>query len=111
MSEELRIRTNQPCKPVSRPFGLVTQSLELTTRPADDIEIDPLQGRAQLRPIEVAVVVDPAFDIRVVRLGQILQGLVAVMVKRPTPDRPADGRQRFRSSRGQETVRVDVSLP
>jgi hypothetical protein len=30
----------------------------LAARPADDIEIDPLQGRAQLRPIEVAVIVD-----------------------------------------------------
>jgi hypothetical protein len=34
----------------------VTQPFELTTRPADDIEIDPPQGRTQLRPIEVAVV-------------------------------------------------------
>jgi hypothetical protein len=61
--------TAKPRKPVSRPFGLVTQPLELPARPADDIDIDPLEGRAQLRPIEVAVVVDPAFDIRVVRLG------------------------------------------
>ena len=35
----------------------MTQSFELTTRPADDIEIDPLQGRTQLLSIEVAVVV------------------------------------------------------
>jgi hypothetical protein len=40
--------TKRPCKPVSRP-GLVTQPFELTTRPADDREIDPLQGRTQLR--------------------------------------------------------------
>ena len=111
MSEESWIGTAKPRKPVSPPFGLVTQPVELPARPADDIDINPLEGRAQMRPIEVAIVVDPAFDVRVVRLGQILQGLVAVMVKRPTPDRPADGRQRFRSSCGQETVRVDVSLP
>ena len=48
----------------------MTQPLELPARPADDIGINPLEGRAQLRPIEVAVVVDPAFDIRIVRLGQ-----------------------------------------
>ena len=95
MSEELRIRTNQSCKPVSRPFGLVTQSFELTTRPADDIEINPLQGRTQLRPIEVAVVVDPALNVRVVHLGQFLEALVAAMMKRPPPDCPADGRQRL----------------
>jgi hypothetical protein len=28
-----------------------------------------------LRPIELAVVVDPACDVRIVHLGQILQGL------------------------------------
>ena len=61
-------------------------------RPADDIDIDPLEGRAQLRPIELAVVVDPAFDVLIVLFGQILQGLVTVMVKRPTPDGPANGR-------------------
>jgi hypothetical protein len=38
------------------------------------------------------IVHDPAFDVRIVRLDQILQGLVAVMVKRPPPDCPADGR-------------------
>ena len=111
MSEQSRICTAKPFKPVSRPFGLVTQPLELAARPADDIGINPLEGRAQLRPIELTVVVDPALDVRIVRLGQILQGLVAVMVKCPTPDRSADGRERFRSSCGQETVRVDVSLP
>src|SRR5271165_4086932 len=111
MSEQTWIDTAKPLKPVSRSFGFVTQPLELPARPADDIGIDPLEGRTQVRPIEVAVVVDPAFDVRIAYLSQILQGLVAVMVKCPTPDRPADGRQRFRSSCGQETVRVDVSLP
>ena len=36
------------------PLGLPTQPLELATRPAGDIEIDPLQGRTQLRLVEVA---------------------------------------------------------
>src|ERR1700738_4519752 len=45
--------TAKPLKPVSRSFGFVTQPLELPARPADDIAIDPLDGRAQLimRPI------------------------------------------------------------
>ena len=111
MSKQSWICTTKPCKPIPRAFGLVTQPLQLPARPADDIDIDPLEGRTQVRPVELAVVVDPAFDARIVRLGQILQGLVAVMVKRPTPDCPADGRQRFRSGCGQETVRVDMSLP
>src|SRR5207237_3154790 len=52
-----------------------TQPLELAARPADDIEIDPLQGRTQLHPVEVAVVVDPALNVRVVHLGEVLQAL------------------------------------
>src|SRR5436190_19667418 len=56
----------------------LTQPLERAARPADDIGINPLESRTQLRAIELAVVVDPAFDVRIVRLGQILQGFVAV---------------------------------
>jgi hypothetical protein len=111
MSEQSWICAAKPRKPVSRPFGFVAQPFELSARPADDIAIDPLEGGTQVRPVELAVVVDPAFDVRIVRLGQIMQGLVAVMVKRPPPDCSADGPQRFRSGCGQETVRVDVSLP
>src|SRR5215469_2830079 len=79
-----------------------TQPLVLAARPADDIEIDPLQGRTQLRLVEVAVVVDPAANARVVHLGQVLQGLVAAMMKRPAPNCSADGRQRLRTGGGQE---------
>src|SRR5215468_6572841 len=94
VSEELRICTTQLRKPIPRPFGLVAQPFELPTRPADDIDVDPLQGRTQLRPIEVAVVVDPALNVRIVHLGQFLQGLVAAMMKRPPPNCLADGLQR-----------------
>src|ERR1700757_1245393 len=102
MSEQSRGCPAKPRKTVSRPFCLVTQPFELPARPADDIDIDPLEGGTQMRPVELAVVVDPAFDVRIVHLGQILQGFVAVMVKRPTPDCPADGRERFWSNCGQE---------
>src|SRR3974390_3444790 len=95
MSEEFWICTKQLRKPIPRALGLMAQPFELLARPADDIEIDPLQGRTQLRPIEVAVVVDPALNVRVVHLGQFLQGLVAAMMKRPPSDCPADGRQRL----------------
>src|SRR5436190_2669157 len=111
MSEESWFCTAKPLKPVSRPFGLVTQPLELPARPADDIDINPLEGRAQLRPIELAVVVDPAFDVRIVRLSQTLQGFVAVMVKSPAPDRPADGRDRFRAGRRQKTSERTAPSP
>src|SRR5271163_3775160 len=111
MSEERRICAAKPIKPVACSLGLSTQPLKFATRPADDIGIDPLQGRAQLRPIEVAVVVDPALDVRVVRLGKILQGFVTAMMKRPSPDRPADERQRLRTDRRHEAMREDMPLP
>jgi hypothetical protein len=59
MGEERGFGTAQPVKPISGTLGLVTQSLELSTGPPDDIGIDPLQGRTQLRLVEVAVVGDP----------------------------------------------------
>src|ERR1700730_5695150 len=111
MSKQSWICTTKPCKPIPCPFGLVTQPLVLPARPANDIDIDPLEGRAQLRPIELALVVDPAVDVRIVRLSQTLQGLVAVMVKSPAPDGPADGRQRFRAGRGQEAGKWTSSSP
>src|SRR5215211_8957819 len=111
VSEEGRLCSAKPLKPVSRPFGLPTQPLEFAARPADDIDIDPFKGRTQLRPVEVTVVVDPALNVRIVRLGQILQGLVAVMVKGPPPDRPADRLQRFRTGGRHEAVRVDAPAP
>ena len=38
----------EPLKPTSRPFGFVTQPLVLPARPANNIDIDPLEGRAQV---------------------------------------------------------------
>src|SRR6516162_3231642 len=111
MSEQTGVGTAKPVKPISRSFGLVTQPFELSARPADDIDIDPPEGRAQLRPIELAVVVDPAFDVLIVLFGQILQGFVTVMVKCPTPDGPANGLQRFRAGRGQEASKWTTSSP
>src|SRR6516164_935373 len=102
VGKERWIYPAEPIKPVSCPLGLATQPLELAARPADDIEIDPLQGRTQLRLVEVAVVVDLAANARVVHLGQVLQGLVAAMMKRPAPNCSADGRQRLRTGGGQE---------
>src|ERR1700737_4914440 len=93
MSKECWVGPAYPVEPVSRAFGLVAHPLELAAYPSDDIGIDPLQGRTQLRLVEVAVVGDPASDARVVHLGQFGQGLVAAMMKRPAADIAADARQ------------------
>jgi len=82
--------------------------LELAAGPSNDIGIDPFQGRTKLRRIEVAVVGDPAANGGVVYRSQIAQGLVIAVMKRPTPDFPADARQRLRTGGGQEAVCEDA---
>jgi len=110
MSKECRVGPAYPVEPVSRTFGLVTHPLELAAYPPDDISIDPLQGRAQLRLVEVAIVGDPVADARVVHLGQFGQGLVAAMMKRPAAYFPADARQCLWSNGGLKTVREDAPV-
>jgi len=110
MSKEVLGGPAYPVEPISRALGLVTHPLELAAYPPDDISIDPLQGRTQLRLIEVAVVGDPAADARVVHLGQFAQGLVAAMMKRPAADISADARQCLRADGGLETVREDAPV-
>jgi len=56
MSKEYWVGPAYPVEPVSRALSLVTHPLELAAYPPDDISIDPLQDRTQLRLIEVAVV-------------------------------------------------------
>src|SRR6478736_7679002 len=97
MSEERRVCPTETLEPISSALGLVAHALELAARPPNDIGIDPLQGRTQLRLVEVAVVDDPAPDARVVHLGQFSQGLVAAVMQRPAPDFPADACQRLRA--------------
>src|ERR1700751_4642327 len=110
MSKECWVGPAYPVEPISRALGLVAHPLELAAYPPDDISIDPVQGRTQLRLIEVAVVDDPAADARVVHLGQFGQGLVAAMMKRPAADIAADARQCLRADGGLETVREDASV-
>src|ERR1700738_3692864 len=107
MSKECWVGPAYPVEPVSRAFGLVAHPLELAAYPPDDIGIDPLQGRTQLRLVEVAVVGDPASNARVVHLGQFGQELVAAMMKRPAPDISTDARQCLRADGGLENVRGD----
>src|SRR5262245_43685565 len=110
MSKERWVGTAEPVKPISCTFGLVAQSLELSTGPPDDIGIDPLQGRTQLRLVEVAVVGDPAADARIVHLSQFGRGFVAAVMQRPAAYLAADACQRLRASSGLEAVREDAPV-
>src|SRR5215471_13138550 len=110
MGKECWVGPAYSLEPISRAFGLVAHPLELAAYPPDDIGIDPLQGRTQLRLIEVAVIGDPAADAWVVHPGQFGQGLVAAMMKRPATDFPADARPCLRADGGLKTVREDASV-
>ena len=92
MGKEQRLSPTQPGKPVPRTLGPMDEPFEFAARPANDIEIDPFEGWTQLRPVEVAVVADPAANDGIVDLGQMLQGFVATEMKPPAPDFPADPR-------------------
>ena len=111
MGEEGWSGAAEPDKPTSRTPSLMAKPLELATSPADQKGIDPRQGGTQLRVIELAVVVYPAADARIVHCSQVLQGLVVAMMNRPAPDCPAHGFQRRRTCCGHEAVRVDIALP
>src|SRR5262245_5860611 len=110
MSTECWVGPTVPVDPVSRTFGVVAHALELPAYPPVEIGIDRLRGRTQLRPVEVAVVGDPAADAWVVHLGQFGQGLVAAMMKRPAADISADAPQCLRADGGLETVREDAPV-
>src|ERR1700746_22016 len=110
MSKECWVGPTYPVEPVSRAFGLVAHPLELAAYPPDDIGIDPLQGRTQLRLVEVAIVGNPAGGALVVHLAQSGQGLVPAMMKRPAADFPADARQCLRTDGGLKTVREDAPV-
>ena len=110
MGKECWVGPAYSLEPISCTIGLVAHPLELAAYPPDDISIDPLQGRTQLRLIEVALVGDPAADARVVHLGQFGQGFVAAVMKRPAPDISADARQGLRADGGLETVREDAPV-
>ena len=84
MGEERRVCPTETLEPISSALGLVAHALEFAARPPNDIGIDPLQGRTQLRLVEVAVVGDPTADHRIVERGQLFQGLVTAVVQRPS---------------------------
>src|ERR1700730_3852659 len=110
MGKECWVGPAHSVEPISRALGLVTHPLELAAYPPDDIGIDPLQGRTQLRLVEVAVVADPAANARVVHLGQFGQRFVAAMMQRPAAYLAADARQRLRAGSGLEAVRENTTV-
>ena len=90
MSKERRVGPAKPAKPVARTLGPMDEPLEFAAHLANDIEVEPFESWTQLRPVEVAVVADPAADARVVHRGQLSQGQVTAVVKGPASNRTPD---------------------
>jgi hypothetical protein len=110
MGKEHRCCSAQPIKPISRSFGFATQPLEFSARPANEIVIDPLEGRTQFSPIKVAEVIEPAADLRVCNLGQFIKGYVAAYMKSPALYFSTDRLQRTGTDGWLEAVREDTLL-
>src|ERR1700694_4913713 len=83
MGKQGRVGADDPSEPHPCPLGPGPEPLVLVAAPADQVGVYPPQGAAESRPIEVAVVVDPALDVRIEHPCQILQGLVASSVECP----------------------------
>src|SRR6186997_2134333 len=108
MGKESWVGADDPVKPVSCPRRLRSEPLVLVAAPADQVGVYPLQISQQSRPVEVAVVVDPALNVRIEHPRQIIQGLVAPSMECPSTDRLPYSLQRVRTDRGQER---DAELP
>src|SRR5438477_5688575 len=108
MSKERWIGADDPSQPVSCPRRLRSEPLVLVAAPADQVGIYPLQVSQQSRPVKVAVVVDPALDVRIKHPRQIIQGLFTPSMECPSTDRLPYCLQRFWTCRGQER---DTELP
>src|SRR5918993_435194 len=111
MRKQVRIGADYLRQPLPCALGAPAQPLELVADPADQEGIDAMQGPSQCRLVEVAVVVDPALDVRSEHPRQIYQGFVGPVVERPPSDRLPDRLQPLRARRRQEGGAVTTTAP
>ena len=109
MGEEIAIGLTNARQPLLCPSWPPVHALEFATCPADQVSVDTMQDRMEGRSIEVAVVVDPAANMAVVQLGQILQGFVTPMVETPPPECLTHGLQRFWADSRQEGDHISTT--
>src|SRR5262252_5907900 len=74
---------------------MTSQGLEFPMRPSSQNAVDVSQGRVESRLVVPAVVVDPTPDVAIEHPGQVVQRLVAALVKRPASDRLSDRLESF----------------
>src|SRR5207244_4655264 len=64
MGKQGWVGADDPSEPHPCPLGPGPEPLVLVAAPTDQVGVYPPQGAAESRPIEVAVVIDPALDVR-----------------------------------------------
>ena len=102
VGEQRRLSPRNASDPVRCLSPMASQGLELPMRPSSQNTVDVSQGRVESRLVVPAVVVDPTPDVAVEHPGQIVQRLVAALVKRPASDRLSDHLESFAACRGAE---------
>src|SRR5210317_371455 len=111
MGEEAWPCAPSALEPVLCALRSTVQPLVLAAGPSNQIGIDPVEERTQLRPIEATVVGDPAAKGRIVHRSQIFQGLVTALMQRPAADLAPDAHARCRAHRRQKAMRDDALAP
>jgi hypothetical protein len=81
MGKQRGVVTDHSSQPFPCPRGTRSQSLIFVATPADQVGVYLPHVSQQERLVEVAVVVDPALELRVEHPRQIIEGLVAPSVK------------------------------
>src|SRR5437763_13037179 len=104
MGEESWVGADDPVKPVSCPRRLRPEPLVLVAAPANQVGVYSLQISRQSRPVEMAVVVDPALNVRIKHPRQIIQGFVAPSMECPSTNRLPYSLKRARTDRGQNAT-------
>src|SRR5215217_6934102 len=111
MRKQVRIGADHPRQPLPCALGPPAQPFELVAGPAEQEGINAMQSPSQCRLVEVAVVVDPALDVRSEHSRQICQGFVGPVVEGPPSDRLPDRLQRLRARRRQEGRAIATAAP
>src|SRR5215469_13351386 len=102
VSEQRWLSPRQASDPVRCLPPMTSQGLECPMRPSRQNPVDVSQGRVESRLVVPAVVVDPTPDVAIEHPGQVVQRLVAALVKRPASDRLPDRLESFVACRRAE---------
>jgi len=87
MHEEHRGLLDHAGKPQSRAPRPLPKTFELVASPGEQVDVNPSQAWDERRFVELAVVVDPASDVRSVHPRKIIESLIGSSLQTPSPNR------------------------